>query len=167
MNWKTTNEIRKPSAVKGWMFSQMRRNEALHVSGIHNSYFLFFAQGSQFFILYWNKSCSFLLKGVLFSSLHFLGDTIFHCTAPSAHRLHHCRVEGSAVPGMQHPRCFEPLIYTEKTNVAQWGNLTENIFFIYLYSCEFPEAWGTWTFWSSLSSCTPSPASLDTSNPGG
>lgn len=36
------NKWDEPSAVKGWMFSQMGRNEAVHVSGIHHSEGVFY-----------------------------------------------------------------------------------------------------------------------------
>lgn len=97
---KQINELKgnkwdKPSAVKGWMFSQMGRDEAVHESGIHHpkkAYSIFLPKDLTFSFYPELSHVAFCLR-VFYSQLCIFLETWFS-TASSAHGLYHGREEG-------------------------------------------------------------------------
>jgi len=77
----------------------------------------------------------------LLSTLRFLGVLIFHHAAPSAHCSHRCGAEGSRACSV---------VPTENPNVGLWGNPTEEMLSIFLFSSKFPLVWSTRIFCSFL-----------------
>lgn len=134
--------MRKPSAVKGEMCSPTRRNEAVHVSGCSSEGVFYFLPKDLNFSFYAEIShVAFCLRGFCFQLCTFLGVLIFHHAAPSAHCSHRCGAEGSRACSV---------VPTENPNVGLWGNPTEEMLFIFLFSSKFPLVWSTRIFCSFL-----------------